>query len=121
MGVKYLYSSNNLGLGYTNISNNLYQNELALPIIYGTSNLISLDTYQTYTYPYNIELLLNSTIIDDNNNLDTTINNNIKEVSLNYQIISNNGVDITKNNNEYILKVLSLSKKKIKDLIKIIW
>ena len=114
MGVKYLYSSNNLGLGYTNISNNLYQNELALPIIYGTSNLISLDTYQTYTYPYNIELLLNSTIIDDNNNLDTTINNNIKEVSLNYQIISNNGVDITKNNNEYILKVENTGHLKLK-------
>lgn len=114
MGVKYLYSSNNLGLGYTNISNNLYQNELALPIIYGTSNLISLDTYQTYTYPYNIELLLNSTIIDDNNNLDTTINNNIKEVSLNYQIISNDGVDITKNNNEYILKVENTGHLKLK-------
>lgn len=114
MGVKYLYSSTDLGLGYTKVSDNLYQNELALPLIYGTSKLISTHTYQTYSYPYNLELLLNSTIVDDEINNLEIINNHIKEVSLNYQIISNKGVNITKDDKGYILKVDDTGYLKIK-------
>ena len=114
MGVKYLYSSTDLGLGYTKVSDNLYQNELALPLIHGTSKLISTHTYQTYSYPYNLELLLNSTIVDDEINNLEIINNHIKEVSLNYQIISNKGVNITKDDKGYILKVDDTGYLKIK-------
>ena len=114
MGVKYLYSSTDLGLGYTKVSDNLYQNELALPLIYGTSKLISTHTYQTYSYPYNLELLLNSTIVDDEINNLEIINNHIKEVSLNYQIISNKGINITKDDKGYILKVDDTGYLKIK-------
>lgn len=102
MGVKYLYSSKDLGLGYTKIDNNLYQNNLALPIIYGTSNTIDINSYEKYPYPYNIELLLHSSITNENNNIPTT---NIEEISLDYKLIENNNILIEKKDNKYILKV----------------
>ena len=112
MGVKYLYSSEDLGLGYTKIKDNLYRNELALPIIYGTSNVTNTNTYNNYSYPYNLEVLLQSVIVDDTQN--TIIENNIQEISLNYELIENNGVIIDKNNNEYTLKVENEGNIKIK-------
>lgn len=104
MGVKYLYSEEDLGLGYTKIKDNLYQNNLALPIIYGTSTLSSLTDYNKYIFPYNLDYFLQSTIIDDES-ITTNIKNNIQKTSLEYTITKNTGVDITKENNTYILKV----------------
>lgn len=112
MGVKYLYSSLDLGQGYTKISDNLYQNTLASPIIYGKSNNINIQTYHKYPYPYNLELLLNNVITDDISN--TPIQTNIKEVNLNYQLVMNEGVTIEKNNNQYVLKVPNTGHLKIK-------
>lgn len=112
MGVKYLYSSQNLGLGYTKVANNLYQNNLTSPIIYGQSNNINTQIYHKYPYPYNLELLLNNVITDDISN--TSIQSNIKEVKLDYQLIMNEGVTIEKDNNQYILKVSDTGHLKIK-------
>lgn len=103
MGTKYLYSSKDLGLGYTKIKDNLYQNDLAFPIIYGTDKVTSSDTYKNYTYPYNLEVLLKSAVVDNREN--TNIQNDIEEISLAYKLIENNGVIINKDDNGYILKV----------------
>lgn len=112
MGVKYLYSSLDLGLGYTKIADNLYQNTLVSPIIYSQSNNINTKNYQNYEYPYNLELLLNNVVTDDTSN--TTFKSNIKEVNLDYKLIMNDGVIIEKNDNQYILKVSDTGHLKIK-------
>lgn len=104
MGVKYLYSSKDLGLGYTKIDDNLYQNNLVLPIIYGTNNTIDIETYKKYSYPYNIELFLHSSVVDKSDNNINPITN-IEEVSLDYELMENNSVLIENNENGYILKV----------------
>lgn len=104
MGVKYLYSEKDLGLGYTKIKDNLYQNNLALPIIYGNTTLSSLSNYKNSSYPYNLDYFLQSTVIDDEN-ITTIPKNNIQKNSLDYTITTNIGVNITKEDNTYILKV----------------
>lgn len=103
MGVKYLYSSTDLGLGYTKIKDNLYQNNLALPIIYGTSKIINTSEYEKIPYPYNLEILLQNVITKKTSNTSTKYN--IEEVSLNYELISNEGVTITKDESGLTLKV----------------
>lgn len=103
MGVKYLYSSKDLGLGYTKIKDNLYQNNLALPIIYGTSKIINTSEYEKIPYPYNLEVLLQNVITEEPSNTNT--NYNIEQVSLNYELISNEGVIINQEDNGYILRV----------------
>ena len=103
MGTKYLYSSTNPGMGYTKISNNIYQNNTAFPIIYTMNNLTSLSTYQNYSYPYNIELLLKSAIID--NVSDSNITTTIEPINLEYTLSSSNNVIISKNNTGYTLLV----------------
>lgn len=103
MGVKYLYSSTELGLGYTKIADNLYQNELARPIIYSTSNTTNNLTYSKYSYPYNLEVLFQSVITEDESN--TEITNAIKEYPLEYTIISNEGVEITSNTEGFTITV----------------
>lgn len=103
MGVKYLYSSTDLGLGYTKIKDNLYQNNLALPIIYGTNKIINTTEYEKIPYPYNLEVLLQNAITEETSNTSTKYN--IEEVSLSYELISNDGVIINKEESGYILKV----------------
>lgn len=112
MGVKYLYSSIDLGLGYTKIKDNLYQNNLALPIIYGTSKIINTKEYEKIPYPYNLEVLLQNVISDEPSNTSTKYN--IEEASLKYELISNNGVIINQDETGYILKVEKEGNLKIK-------
>lgn len=103
MGVKYLYSTTNPGLGYTKISNNIYKNNTSMPIIYGTNNITNTKDYNNYKYPYNLEVLFSSAIID-NENTNTTINNQIKEIYPEYKLLSKENVTIEKNNQGYIIK-----------------
>ena len=103
MGTKYLYSSTNPGLGYTKITDNLYKNNLAFPIIYSTNKIINTNTYNKLTYPYNIEPLLESVITNDIDN--TTIDSLIDNKIITYHIENKNNVSIENINNEYIIKV----------------
>ena len=103
MGTKYIYSSVDPGLGYTSIGNNIYKNDTVFPIIYTMKNTTSLKTYQNYSYPYNLEVLLNSVIVSDGK--DSVITNNIQNVSLDYEIVSSSNVNIQKNNDGYVLDV----------------
>ncbi len=105
MGIKYLYSTTDPGLGYTNISNNLYRNNTAFPIIYTTTKSTSTKTYNTYSYPYNQEILLNNVIIDNAN--DDEVTTNIEEYPLEYTLTASNDITIEKNDSGYILNATS--------------
>ena len=71
IGVKYIYSSDELGLGYEKITDNIYLNNYALPIGYASSNIYSLAKFNNLGYPYNLKYLLNGIVIDNNSNVDT--------------------------------------------------
>ena len=104
MGVKYSFSDYDLGMGYTKIKDNTYLNDEVFPIIYASNNLMNFEEFSNYDYPYQTELLLKNVIVEDNsyNKNNTTIN---KE-NIGYQITSNDGVVIEKDeNNDYVLKV----------------
>ncbi len=103
MGVKYLYGSIDPGLGYEKIKDNLWKNTLAMPLIYSSSSITNKDEYHQYPYPYNLEILLQSVITDDETN--TKIDNKIKKFPIKYTLISNEGVSIEKTDNTYILTV----------------
>lgn len=70
MSVKYVYSSKKLGNGYKEIGHNIYENVLALPLGYASSNIYSLKQFSNLDYPYNLKYLLNG-IVADNSNGDT--------------------------------------------------
>lgn len=70
MSVKYVYSNKKLGNGYKEIGHNIYENVLALPLGYASSNIYSLEQFSNLDYPYNLKYLLNG-IVADNSNGDT--------------------------------------------------
>lgn len=70
MSVKYVYSNKKLGNGYKEIGHNIYENVLALPLGYASSNIYSLEQFSNLDYPYNLKYLLNG-IVADNSNDDT--------------------------------------------------
>lgn len=78
LGVKYIYSEQELGYGYELIGDNIYENKYALPIGYASSNIYSLDKFNDIGYPYNFKYLLNGIVVDNNSTLDTE--NVIEEV-----------------------------------------
>lgn len=74
MGVKYVLG-NNLGFGYSNISDSIYKNDYALSLGYASNNIYSLEKFNEVGYPYNLKYLLNGIVIDNNyeNDTDDTI------------------------------------------------
>ena len=114
MGVKYLYSNYNIGLGYNNISNNIYMNNNVYPIVYINSKIMNEKEFDSISYPYNIETLLNNVIVDDSS-INTNRVNNIEKVDLNYKIIfKGNNIKIDKNFNSYTIDVKENDKMIIK-------
>ena len=67
-GTKYLISSGNAEIGYTEIENidgtKLYVNENVLPIAYASNKIMSEREFDTLEYPYTIDALLNYIIVD---------------------------------------------------------
>lgn len=98
MGVRYIYSKEELGYPYKKISDNVYENTNALPIIYASNNKINIKEYNAYDYPYKNYILLNSVVVNDESNYKDI---NIEKLDINYNIISSNGVKIIDN----VLKV----------------
>lgn len=70
MGVKYLVGTT-APIGYEKIESigeyNLYQNDNAFPIIYASNKIINENIYQKLPFPYNIEAMLQSTVVKDDN------------------------------------------------------
>lgn len=103
MGVKYSFSSYDLGIGYSKINDNTYLNNEVLPIIYSTDNLVNVNEFNSYNYPYQTEILLKNAVVNNktNNKNDSTI----KKVNIDYKIIENDGVVINKKDNGYNIEV----------------
>ncbi len=84
MGQKYIITDRNPQIGYEiqdkvgNIT--LYKNVNVLPIGYSTNKLINKNKYDELKYPYSMDVLLNSVVVDKN--IDTAPQSNIKKVKL---------------------------------------
>lgn len=104
MGVKYLSSSYDPGLGYEKIGENMYVNDSVFPMFYATSNVLNEKEFDSYDYPYQTELLLRNVVTSsDSSNSDTSVN--IANVDLEYEITKNDGVIIEEDNGKYTLDV----------------
>ncbi len=97
MGVKYVYSDYDLSNGYTKISNNIYLNNYALPLIYARSNYLSIYDYKSYNYPYNEAILLNN-VITENETKNPYLDLNMEKVHLDYEIVSINNIEVKEDN-----------------------
>lgn len=112
MGVKYIVGFS-APLGYEKIdslnSTNLYYNKSAYPIIYVSKNLGSYDKYNELSFPYNIEYMLNNTVVASANetNYHTIINeyqiSDIKSYSLDLPEDTNYNIKLDKSINNQIL------------------
>ena len=112
MGVKYSFSNYDLGMGYTKIDDNTYINNLVLPIIYESNNIINEKEFANYDYPYQTELLLKNVVTKSStkNKKDSTIT---KE-DIDYVLLENDGVEIENTDNSYTLTVKDKGYLKIK-------
>lgn len=68
MGTRYIVSDMDPGFMYEKLQSgdtlSLYENKHAYPIVYKNKNIISEEYFDTKEFPYNIELLMNGTIIN---------------------------------------------------------
>lgn len=112
-GSKYILSSEKLGWGYELLKkqNNiyLYNNQLALPLGYATSNMYSSEQFSNLSYPYNLEMLLTGVIVDSDKNNSYT--SQIKEIDLtNLKMDLGDFISISNMENYSVLEVTKNSK-----------
>ncbi len=81
MGSKYLINSKDKYMYYKKIKSkdgiSLYYNKDAYPLVYTSKKLGSSKTYNSLSFPYNMEYIMNNTVIKDND--DINYESNIKE------------------------------------------
>lgn len=92
MGVKYIYSTDQVPIGYQQIAKNIYQNDQVLPLFYGTSSLTDEKIFHKLKYPYHIATLLNSAVVPSKSTKDVT--NSIIEETLEYEVLSSENLKI---------------------------
>lgn len=109
MGEKYIYSNYELGYPYRKISNNLYELDYVLPIMYATNKTISKNDYEALTYPNNIINLIGKNISNKTNS--DIIKANIID---DYSILESDGLDIEKNDLGYTVYANKINHLKIK-------
>ena len=98
MGVKYIYSDHDLGLGYTKIFNNMYMNNEVFPLGYVSYNSINEEEFDKLDYPFNIEVLMNNVISKTSNNHINDLH--MKKIDLSFEIRNMNTDNITITNEE---------------------
>ena len=115
-GTKYLISSGNAEIGYTEIENidgtKLYVNENVLPIAYASNKIMSEREFNTLEYPYTIDALLNYIIVDKS--LDNVYKSNINEYKNGYKIKEINNLTYNEENGHYIIDANKNANLKIK-------
>ena len=91
-GNKYIIGNKTDNIGYTYLKNinaeYLYLNKNTLPIGYSNNRLMSLKEYNKLKYPYNVEAMLNYTIIDKD--IKTNYITNIEKKNIDYTYTFNN-------------------------------
>ena len=89
-GTKYLLTSSSPLIGYKEIKTidgtSLYQNEDVLPIIYASNNVMSENEFNSLSYPYQLDALLNYIIIPKDKK--SVYKSNIEKIKLDYKIKS---------------------------------
>lgn len=91
MGVKYVVSDYNPGIGYQKVNEHVYENTNVLPMFYARNNILNEEDFDKYEYPYNLELLLNNAIVKGKSK-SPNMNESIKEYTEGYKIINNKNV-----------------------------
>ena len=103
MGNKYVYQKNGVKMyGYEKVGKNLYKNENVFPIGYSTYKVMSLKNFKKLKYPYNVEALLNYTIVDDDR-IVSEASTNIETYSYDIDALIKNNKYITKEKDKYVI------------------
>lgn len=84
MGVRYIVTSEEVPIGYEKIEElngvSVYKNENVLPVFYVSSAISSLSEYQNTVYPYNLENLFQTVVVD--HEVDSTVDHNMEPTKL---------------------------------------
>ena len=104
MGVKYIYSDHDLGLGYIKLSENMYVNREAFPLGYVSYSSISEDDFDKLEYPYNIEVLMNNVITKES--IDAKSEVHTQKVNLSFELIDVDSKNVTINKEEEGYKII---------------
>lgn len=111
MGVKYIYSDSFVPVGYHRVGDSIYRNEDVFPMFYGTSQLLNQELFLQLQYPYNLETLLNSAVVDGKTT--EPITKTMKQVSPTYRIESTDHLKIEETENYLRIKSKEHGKMKL--------
>ena len=113
MGVKYIYTKGKVPIGYTKVSENIYKNDNVMPVLYGTSNIISDSDFKNLEYPNNISALLSGAVVkNEKSNISTDIA--IKPYDLDYELVKTKNINVETKDNKTIIKSRDNGKIKLK-------
>ena len=120
MGVKYITSTTDPGLGYELVEEKngigIYKNENVLPIGYATTNLISNETFDKMKYPHTIETLLANSVVKESDQ--ETMEDHIQPVTLESEsVTTGKNIIIEKKRDDYYI-VDAMKKDKINIKVK---
>ena len=100
MGIKYIYSEDQVPIGYEKIAKNFYKNDNVLPIFYGTNKITNEEEFSKLAYPDNIEKLLSGVVTKDKTNF--TKSKITRKIDLETTIATQENLTI-KHKKDYIL------------------
>ncbi|MFQ6792638.1 MAG: YfhO family protein [Thomasclavelia sp.] len=83
MGVKTIYSTKAVPIGYQKIDDNLYQNNNVLPIIYATNDTYDLQAFDKLQFPMTLDTLYNNVIVENGK---TNYQSKIQTTDLKYSV-----------------------------------
>ncbi|HOZ89145.1 MAG TPA: YfhO family protein, partial [Bacilli bacterium] len=99
MGVKNIYTTKGNILDYEKTANNLYTNDQVYPLGYINQKVLSTADFDKLAFPYNIEALMNYTIVD--NVKSSKYESQTKPLNLKYQITKQKHLVIKEKNDIY--------------------
>lgn len=115
-GTKYIVSSNEHTLGYKLIKEsdgvNLYLNESALPIMYASDKVMSKREFDSLSYPYTIDALLNYVIV--NTDMEDVYVSNVKKYNKGYSVNNSESIKIDEVDGHYLIDATTKSKLNVK-------
>ncbi len=115
-GTKYLITKGEALIGYNKIKSiddiSLYENKDVFPLIYASNKIMSKREFDTLTYPYTIDALLNYIVVDTS--LDNVYKSNVIKYNSNYKIVEKNNIEYKNENGHYLINAGKKAYLKIK-------
>ncbi len=115
-GTRYLISSSTVPIGYKDINTidntTLYENVDVLPLAYTSNRIMSKREFDSLSYPYQLDALLNYIVVDKD--IENVYEGNIEKVDLDYRISNIENVEYKIINNHYIIDAQKNAFMKIK-------